>query len=634
MTYRPEIDGLRGVAVLAVIIYHLKLPLAGGLLLPGGFLGVDVFFVLSGYLITGLLLTEFAASGRIVLRQFYARRARRILPPLLLVMLCSLPAAWILLLPGELERLALSLVSGLAFVSNFFWFHELSTYGAQSGLLQPFLHLWSLAIEEQFYLFFPPLLLVLLRRGGPALAMRAVLVGMALSLAAAQWVSAVHPGLSFYLPSSRAWELLAGAALAFLAPRAVDAGPCRVLMPLCLAVLILCLARVDLTAVRHPGLATLAVILASCGLICCATPGEPVTRTLSSAPMVWLGRLSYSLYLWHFPIFAFGRLRVVGEPGAADMAVWLVLTFALAVAGHHLVERPFRFTLPARSFVQATCVAVLVIGLASGLVVTRMVGDGGRQDDLASLYGAATIDNEALRRASWAPLDDLMPDEDIAAWNALEPSAHELQDLWFTPDARRRVLIIGDSHAKDMFNALTRNQALFAGTGFARFALNRHSLEADLQVMVATPNFRAADTILIAPRYHPEYRDLLATVLAVLAGQGKEILVLGNTAEFDVGGDLPLFDWYLRRVGGLAGLNAAAPRYEAPGAVAREAGIRAIAVAAGAGFLSRRDLMCDGERCTLATPAGLKTMYDDTHWTLDGAALFGRRAAEAGWLQD
>ncbi|BBU54160.1 hypothetical protein KU6B_04250 [Mameliella alba] len=162
--YRPEIDGLRAVAVLSVLVYHLKISLGGELLFKGGFLGVDIFFVISGFLITRILIAEFERERRVSLAGFYLRRVRRIMPPLLLVMICSLPVAFFLLLPSEIERFAQSLMAALLFFSNFFWFFELKEYGAQSGLLQPFLHTWSLSIEEQFYLFFPAVMALVLPR--------------------------------------------------------------------------------------------------------------------------------------------------------------------------------------------------------------------------------------------------------------------------------------------------------------------------------------------------------------------------------------------------------------------------------------------------------------------------------------
>ena len=641
LTYRPEIDGLRAIAVLAVLVYHLKIEVVTAKLLPGGFLGVDLFFVLSGFLITQILLKEFAATGQISIAEFYVRRSKRILPPLLLVMLCSAPVAWTIMLPGELERFAYSQLSALFFVSNIFWFFELSEYGAQSGLLQPFLHTWSLAIEEQFYLVFPPLLFLLLRRWGQRAAFVILLVALVLSLIGAQWLTWTHPALSFYAPTSRAWELLAGSSLAFLYLRAPGALHqdliSRLVPPLSLLVLILCFAVFDLSEITHPGVVTVPVILATCGIIWFASPTEPATRLLSSKPLIWVGRLSYSLYLWHFPVFAFGRLLSIDEPGPADMFAWVILTFALSIAGYHLIEKPFRFRLRIRPFAFVMAAASLSVIVGCALVVTGSISASGRQDNLAELYGPEMIDNETLGLATWGLLDALSLEEDIGPWNALRPSEHEMNGLWFTADQRRKVLIIGDSHAKDVYNALTLNLDRFPGTGFARFNLHRKTLTDDLQSMLKAPNFKAADTVMIAPRYYREYRESLTTILGVLRGQGKEVIVLGNTAEFDVGGDLPLFDWHLRKAASRAALkdlNARAPQFETPGAKQLEQDIKQIAIAAGAAFFSRRALVCGDDGCIIVTSGGMKTMYDDTHWTLAGAALFGGRAADAGWLAD
>ncbi|MEO0780285.1 MAG: acyltransferase family protein [Pseudomonadota bacterium] len=638
-SYRPEIDGMRAIAVIAVIIYHLKITLSGNTLLTGGFLGVDVFFVLSGFLITGLLVDEFHKTGRIRLNEFYWRRARRILPPLILVMLVSLPVAWAVLLPSELERYTLSLAAALAFVSNFFWFLELSDYGAQSGLLQPFLHTWSLAIEEQFYLIFPLLMIVLMRYLTLRHVMAAIAGLAALGFLLAAVTTALHPAFSFYTPTSRAWELLAGALLA-VASRygAGRLNGCGFLYVPGLSLLVLGWAFVtqDLLAMRHPGVGTLPVIAATCGLIWCADPREPVTRILSTGPMVWIGKVSYSLYLWHFPIFAFGRILSVGTPSPFEMAIWVVLTVALSALGYTLIERPFRFRLKPRAFAIATVAALAPIGLVMSLTLSGGGAQSGRTQALTVLYGENEIDNSVLRDATWDPLNERFPEEDIGTWNALRPSVSGVTKLWFKGADTRKVLLIGDSLSKDVYNALTLNADRFLDHEFARFNVNLKSLENDLETLRGTPNFAAADVVVIAPNHYRAYRHALGQMLEAVGGQGKEIIVLGNTAKFNPAGAHPLFDWYLIKSGDpalLQDLNALAPKYEDARSQVYNAEIRHIAEMAGATYLSRRALVCpDHATCTLVTDDGFKTMYDDLHWTLEGAALFGARAADAGWL--
>jgi peptidoglycan/LPS O-acetylase OafA/YrhL len=637
--YRPEIDGLRAVAVIAVIIYHLDITFLGVKLAVGGFLGVDVFFVISGFLITGILVHEFNVTGSVSITRFYIRRARRILPPLVFMIVWCVPVAFAILLPSEINRFALSILSVLVFLSNFFWFFELSEYGAQSGLLQPFLHTWSLAIEEQFYLIFPPLLLLLLRKVGPQTT--GVVLGLALcaGLVAAQGLTAVHPAFSFYAPTSRAWELLAGSVLALAAMRAPNAFrsdmTCRVIPPLAIAVLCICFCVFNLEVLAHPGFATVPVILATCSLIWFATPTEPMTSALSCPAAVWIGRLSFSLYLWHFPVFAFGRIVAIDQPGGLDMLIWLAVTMLAATLSYYLVESPFRHQVPIHYFAGVMASGTAVLGLGCLLIVSGRIVIPVASENLSELYGAANMDNEALGLATWQPLAALSPKEDIGPWNAVRPSMHEKANLWFTQDHDHKVLIIGDSHAKDVYNALILNNDRFAGTGFARFNLHRKTLAQDLIDLHAAPNFKVADTIIIAPRYYREYRQTLETILAAVTDQRKHIIVLGATAEFDAGGELPLFDWYLRMANArdaLDNLNMQAINFETPGAVRLEDDIRHIATTAGASFLSRRALVCPEQACTIVTADGQKTMYDDTHWTLKGAALFGHRAAEAGWL--
>lgn len=155
ISYRPEIDGLRTVAVCAVLLYHLKIPVLGGYVLPGGFLGVDVFFVISGFLITSLIRKEWTETGGFSIANFYERRARRLLPALFSVIFASLAAATLILLPSAMIDFLNSIAASIFFVSNMYWYFAQQAYGATDGLYQPFLHTWSLAVEEQFYLLFP-----------------------------------------------------------------------------------------------------------------------------------------------------------------------------------------------------------------------------------------------------------------------------------------------------------------------------------------------------------------------------------------------------------------------------------------------------------------------------------------------
>ena len=211
--YRPEIDGLRALAVLSVIIYHADLSLFGYKLLKGGFLGVDIFFVISGYLITALILNEIDLKGKFSFLFFYERRARRLLPALFIIILTFIPVAFFLLLPNEFEEFAKSVLFTLGFSSNFYFYNSGLIYGTENGLLKPLLHTWSLSVEEQFYLIFPIITFFFLKYLKNKI-IYAVIIGFFFSLIYAHWNAFQNPTLNFYFLFSRGWELFAGSFLA------------------------------------------------------------------------------------------------------------------------------------------------------------------------------------------------------------------------------------------------------------------------------------------------------------------------------------------------------------------------------------------------------------------------------------
>lgn len=642
MQYRPEIDGLRAVAVLPVLVYHLKVPLDGGMALPGGFLGVDIFFVISGYLIGRILMAEVAGTGRIDIARFYARRARRILPILVTVILATCAAATWVLVPSDLQRLAGSVPAALGFCSNFFWYMALGEYGAQDAGLQPLLHTWSLAIEEQFYLVFPLLLLAIRPDLRPARAIALIVLLCLCSLAVAETAGRANPDLNFFSPVARAWELLLGAVLAAFAVhypgrfRARGAAA-RVIPKIALATIAISMATIPLNAVHHPGIATLPCVLATAALIWCAAPSEGITRLLSAAPMVRIGRMSYSLYLWHVPVFALGRHASVDHPGMADKLGWLALTFGLTICGYYLIERPFRRRMPARVLGAAGALSAAI--LLAFLIPAGRTGLPERPvaRHLSEIYGAAPFDNAAAGRETWAILDRLSAEGSIDGRFAAAAAPSERRQLWFRAPSGLDLLIVGNSHGKDVFNALRLNAGRFGDLELARYGMPNSFPPGAIAQLLSTPNFDAADAVMIAPRYDRKHLDGVEALAAAISARGKVAVIVGSTAEFDSPGRVPIFDWHVRTHGGLA--RPAALNRWAYGFMEQRRGtsdriLRAIATRSGAVFLSRRDLMCPRglQSCSIATPQGRKVLYDRHHWTLDGAAYLGERAADTRWL--
>lgn len=424
--YRPDIDGLRAVAIVSVIVYHA---LPG--VLPGGFLGVDVFFVISGYLITQLILKQMHEQS-FSLAEFYRRRARRILPALLVVLAASALFGWFALLPEELVWLGRAIAWSAPFMANVF-FARAGDYGGYfdpGAAVSPLIHLWSLGVEEQFYLAWPVLLLL----AGRARVTRGMLwVVITASLALSVWGEWVRPGQSFYLPTSRAWELAGGGLLAV-----VGAGSATVALPLRLGryrigkravmsvagfALILLGAGFVATALALSGLVGLTPALGAAALIAAGSQA-PVNRyLLASRPMVFVGRISYPLYLWHWPALSFSRI-VIGRPLTDwEAAVAVVFAALAAYATCRLVEEPIRFGRMKRRAVPAllwglAAMALLGVGLERGWIAGRLSGPAFRAWEAA-----------------------------VGDWRF--PAVPKKNDLWTYAVTSRRgkvAVFIGDSH--------------------------------------------------------------------------------------------------------------------------------------------------------------------------------------------
>jgi peptidoglycan/LPS O-acetylase OafA/YrhL len=450
LRYRPEVDGLRAIAVTSVVLYHAGLSLGGMDLFKGGFIGVDIFFVISGYLITFILLTELR-DGSFSITGFYERRARRILPALFTVLIATLILGWFSMLPKAFDEVAESVVSSILFASNFyFWTHD--TYGAEPSALKPLLHTWSLAVEEQFYLLYPLALLALwrwLRRPIAA----AMLLLLAASLALAQWSSGTYPDAAFYLLPTRGWELLAGALLATCEiniGRAGNALSTRMLVPLG-AVCIIWSVFAFHDRMQHPSFITLVPIVGTMLLIWFARPGEAVSDLLASAPFRGIGLISYSFYLWHFPVFAFDKIRTAALPSVAQKFALIGLALILATASYWFVERPFRRRelVPTARFVPSTIVAALILATAGALVVNAH-GVSSRLPEILST---------AMPAQEWW---ELKQDGRACHRYELDPCVFTFRpsnDDW---------ILVGDSHAgmlaKNFYDALQATDASSFGT--------------------------------------------------------------------------------------------------------------------------------------------------------------------------
>jgi peptidoglycan/LPS O-acetylase OafA/YrhL len=528
---------LRAVAVLAVVLFHL------GTGLPGGFAGVDVFFVISGYLIASQLYAQAEAGNfsSFSILGFYARRARRILPALLATIVASSAAAGLLFYPRELVAFATSAIASALFCANLH-FAATSDYFAPAADTVPLLHLWSLGIEEQFYIVFPLLLAVTAKLGrrtmgasmgaylGAALAIP-LLVSLAVSQA---WV-AVDPGAAFYRSESRAFELLIGCVLALPRvpkPSARWANLASLGGAGCLAGAFALFDR----ATPFPGVFALLPCLGTAAIIWSGTASAPaVSRLLALRPLVLTGRISYSLYLVHWPVLVFGKRLFPHSPPTSFAVGVALLSLALAALSYRLVEQPFRRS-GGRPVVRVLCAAAASIAavVVLGAWTVQQSGFAGSSGDpRARMLAYLQFDPRPLYRSRECFLD---PDQDLTSIDVKRC----LPDGTGTP-----AMLWGDSHAADLYPGL---RIAFATAGYSLGELTASACGPVVgrdaparpkcrmfndQVLALLLTIKPTMVILAAEWFpDPDAVSLLNQTVARLSDAGTKVIILGNSPLF------------------------------------------------------------------------------------------------------
>ena len=615
--YRREIDGLRAVAVLPVILFH-----AGFEVFSGGFVGVDVFFVISGYLITSIILRE-RGEGRFSILKFYERRARRILPALFVVVLACLPFALAWMLPWQLKDFGQSALAVALFSSNILFWRQ-SGYFAPAAEQQPLLHTWSLGVEEQYYILFPLMVLVLwrfgIRRMGWVIAAAAL---ASLGLSELGW--RMQPTANFYLLPTRAWELLAGSLLAiWLTSRSRPTGlTAEAGGALGLGLIVWSILSLD-KGTPFPGLWALLPVGGSVLVILCASPATWTGRLLGWGPMVGIGLISYSAYLWHQPLFAFARIRSIEAPSTGLMVTLAVLALGLAWITWRYVERPFRNPAQvSRPRIFAGALAGSLLMIATGLTFVLANGLPGR-------IPAAHRD--------WAAVSPLTFGDYVKS-----AYIRDAEDRALVP-GKPSLVVVGDSFSQDFYN-MVRATGAFPGyaisavyiptvcqtyrgpdridgyrTPGSRAACARSALEGERLQRV-----QSADVIVFPAMWKDWSAARIGQTLGGLALRpDQKVLVVGGKS----------FDRTPRRYLGLPAAALPAVRV-APSAVGlkTDATLRA-ALPPGVAFVDVFGQLCANGGCPVFTPAGKLISYDGNHLTPAGAAYVGQRLFSAGPLSD
>lgn len=614
MKYRREVDGLRAVAVLPVILFH-----AGFDWIGGGFVGVDVFFVISGYLITTIILNELD-SGHFSIAGFYERRARRILPALFLVVACCVPLAYWLLLPDQLEGFSRSLMSVMVFLSNLYFRNEVN-YFARASEEEPLLHTWSLAVEEQYYLVFP-LLAILLWKGG-----RRVFFVTTVSIAVASFVyadsqSLLRPDKAFFDTRGRVWELFVGSLVAMYMLRLRKAQPAKEIAEIGGALGLGLIAWACLTfeqSTPFPGRYALIPTFGAALIILFASTETYAGRLLASKGVVGIGLISYSAYLWHQPIFAFARVTSSNPPTSLVFTALSMLTLGLAYLSWRFVEQPFR---DRQRLGRRQIFTFSIVGIVVFMAVALL---GSFYKGLPSRFGQGDSDLIVTyeTRGNY-----------VRSRHQTYREAGE-----FDPQGGFKLLIVGDSFSQDLVNILHEG-LLFQGAQIrARYiparcqvykgeepitalvepssvALCSRDYYEGLDTLVAK-----ADAVLVAASWREWSAESLPVTLERLGIAAKENYIILGRKSLGFINRAAYVGWSVdEKAKYLNPINDSSSKIN--GLLARSLGP--------SHFVDMQALLCGdatAERCPIFDERGALLSHDGAHLTQAGATYFGRRLA-------
>ena len=645
--YRPEVDGLRALAVLPVILFH-----AGFEAFSGGFVGVDVFFVISGYLITTIIISELS-QDKFTIANFYERRARRILPALFLIMAVCLPFAWFWLPAADLLEFGTSLAAVSIFLSNvFFWID--TEYFNTAIEVKPLIHTWSLAVEEQYYILFPVFLALTWQLGTKRIVFLLVLIFLA-SLGIAVWGSQSFPVAAFYLLPARGWELLVGGFAAFYLHHKAhfnSRGVNQFLSLFGLGLIIYSIVYFDKTT-PFPSLYTLIPTIGTALIILSAVPKTLVNQLLSLKFLVGIGLISYSAYLWHQPILAFARYRVLGELSNSVLLTLCVSSLLLAWVSWKYVEAPFR---DKQKFTRKSIFLMSVSGIvafgAIGLTLFFTHGFSTHKNsaitDRLSEIGIEKFepDNGKLWQESWVVLRNLYGDEDYF----LDNNPADKRNNFGPSTHKKRVLVVGNSHSKDLFNVFYHSNEVSLHFDVARYGIQFSDIDIDFYAGVP---YRNADVIILVTEFTDEDLDVLHELSSTISADNKQLFIVEEVFPFFSTGSDTAADYVISKEMHAEGIRLEDLRHEVNSVytnlyllnfaskayLKRQQAYDRVKARISSDhpqvvFLNRMDYICRDNLCHGLTPDGRKTFYDSSHHTEAGAVYFGEQLSKTKFYRD
>ena len=636
MKYRAEIDGLRALAVLPVILFH-----AGFEWFSGGFVGVDVFFVISGYLITTIIISEMA-EGKFSIVNFYERRARRILPALFFVIIASFPLFYFSYYGNYFTEYVKSIAATATFTSNiFFWLN--SNYFSLGSEIKPLLHTWSLAVEEQYYILFPIFLMFTWRLG-----IKWVLILLSIvffiSLGVAQLGAYNSPNAAFFLLPTRGWELLVGVFAAFYLKQNMYLKSLflnQILSLLGLGMIVYSIIAFD-ESTPFPSLYALIPTIGTGLIILSSTKQTVVHSLLGSKVLVGLGLISYSAYLWHQPLLAALAFNMPFEERYFYKILVILITLALAYLSYKFIEGPFR------NKYQISKQNIFIFAIVGSISLTLFGVVMSDKKDHNNNYSVKfnqkgyIFDNAKLLEDSWNILGDKLG----IYYPMYSVSNNNIDnELWFDlSDSRPKVLLVGNSHSKDFYNVLYYSDDAKENVQLARYGTQISKISS---AFFNSPNYKNADIVLLVSAMTKEDIDGIDDVIANISEDGKKVILFKTIfrafeRSYVTGIDrlivqnIEYEDGYLRvnsTYTELYSANIFLNEEVLQNALSEEALFKKLSNIYDFQIMDRMDYVCYPKLCNLVDQNYSKLFYDSGHHTLRGAKVFGEVVDELDWVE-
>ncbi len=620
--YREEIDGLRAIAVLSVIFYHTKINVFEKVIFKNGFLGVDIFFVISGFLITRILIQSIIEKKINIILNFYVRRIKRILPVLLLIILIFMPLGWLYLTPNFYIDFSKSILTSLGFISNIYFLYSSQNYGAVSSEYIPFLHTWSLSVEEQFYLFYP-IFLIVVYSYFKKFFLPSLIILFLISLGTSEYLSSTYPNHNFFLLPSRLWQIMIGSIVAVYSYDKDNTVNSKIfsnfilflsLLFMLIPILFFGNNNISLIGKFHPSFSFLSILpTIGAGLfILYSKKNLFFTKLISNKILVFFGLISYSLYLWHYPILAFNKIiKFYDDTIFLNKAIYFLIIILLSYLSYNIIEKPFRKKFSNKISLSLIFFQIIIILIIS-LFIIKNNGYEHRYKNLKVSFPKFEIDNRKLQEKRYIKLEELRNKQTIKNF-------------------KNNVLLLGDSHADDLFLSFSLNNELFPSYNF--ISKNLENFEKDINS--SKKYIDKLEIIILVLRWHEySYTEITEIFKKIqrIKNDNLNIIIASNKTEFLANQLYTIIDYKIFTKDFQKKINTFKKDYFLNRTIKSSSPINSylqkITKTFNFNFFNQEEIACNikKETCEYLTPNDYKKLYYDYgHFTLDGAKYFGKK---------